>query len=685
MACLRRAVGCASALTSNIRLGGFVPMIRPQTVARLAASWSLRRGASGLLRLAAGAALTLALAACGGGDGSGATASYRVSGALTGMSAGASMVLLVNGQTLTLSQNGGFTTPAALPTGTGYSVTLGTQPVGEACVVSNGAGVIGTTNVIDVTVACTVNPQATYTVGGTVSGLQGTLQLADNGQDLLVLSGNGAFTFAQTLFDKAAYDVTVATQPAGQTCTVAQGAGTVQGADVTSVTVSCVTPAPPSAPTSTVGGTVTGLTGTVVLGLNGGPSMTVAANGTYTFPTALASGATYAVTVATQPVGQTCSVVNGAGTVGSGNVTNADVTCAASTYSIGGTLLGLTTGAGLAVVLQDNGGDDLTLTGNGAFTFATQIATKAPYSVTVKTQPSGQACTVTNGSGTVGPAPVLNVSVICTSQTVSFTAPGSASWTVPAGVTSIRIVATGGAGGGDNDQYGRGEGGNGAVVTTSLTVAPGQVLNLVVGGGGVQGGGAGLALGVTNYGGGAGGGSTNVDAGAAVQIIAGGGGGGYADGSTTYNMGGDGCGNGFAGGNGHDSAVMDTPGNGGANGIGGAGSQSAVGPSSDGMNGGSGDGGPGGFGGPNLLGGSGGTGIGPGSGGEGGPSLSSSTLAQIFGAGGGGGYGGGGGGNGEQGGAGAGGSVGPGGSTCTVGTNGGMRGPGGNGSIVITY
>ena len=122
-------------------------MHQPQTVARLAASLSWRRGVSILLRLAASAALTLALAACGGGGGGGAPASYRVSGSLTGMRAGASMVLLVNGQALTLSQNGGFTTTAALPTGTGYSVTLGTQPAGEVCVVSNGAGVIGATNV----------------------------------------------------------------------------------------------------------------------------------------------------------------------------------------------------------------------------------------------------------------------------------------------------------------------------------------------------------------------------------------------------------------------------------------------------------------------------------------------------------------------------------------------------------
>ena len=41
---------------------------------------------------------------------------------------------------------------------------------------------------------------------------------------------------------------------------------------------------------------------------------------------------------------------------------------------------------------------------NGSFTFATPVASGAGYGVTVKTNPSGQACTVSNGSGTVGSA-----------------------------------------------------------------------------------------------------------------------------------------------------------------------------------------------------------------------------------------------------------------------------------------
>ena len=41
------------------------------------------------------------------------------------------------------------------------------------------------------------------------------------------------------------------------------------------------------------------------------------------------------------------------------------------------------------------------------------MASGAAYSVTVKTNPSGQACTVSTGSGTVGSANVTNVAVSC--------------------------------------------------------------------------------------------------------------------------------------------------------------------------------------------------------------------------------------------------------------------------------
>ena len=112
-----------------------------------------------------------------------------------------------------------------------------------------------------------------------------------------------------------------------------------------------------SPPTYSVGGSVSGLSGTVVLQDNGGDDLSVSAQrAVHVSRRQLVSRAAYAVTVKTQPVGQTCSVSNGSGTVGSANVTSVAVTCTTTpTYSVGGTVSGL---AG-TVVLQDNGGDDL--------------------------------------------------------------------------------------------------------------------------------------------------------------------------------------------------------------------------------------------------------------------------------------------------------------------------------------
>jgi 6-phosphogluconolactonase (cycloisomerase 2 family) len=187
------------------------------------------------------------------------------------------------------------------------------------------------------------------------------------------------------------------------------------------------TPPPPPASTYTIGGTVTGLTGTgLTLADNGGDILTVPAKATsFTFATALASGAAYAVTVATQPTGQTCTVSTGSGTVGTSNVTTVAVACTTGTFTVGGTITGLT---GTGLVLQDNGGDNLTVPANATtFTFATPVATGAPYAVTVLTQPTSPAltCTVTNGSGTMGSANITTVAIACTSGSATVTVGGT--------------------------------------------------------------------------------------------------------------------------------------------------------------------------------------------------------------------------------------------------------------------
>jgi subtilisin-like proprotein convertase family protein/subtilisin family serine protease len=86
------------------------------------------------------------------------------------------------------------------------------------------------------------SPAPTYTIGGTVAGLSDTgLVLQNNGGDnLSVASGAGAFTFATRLTAGSSYAVTIAAQPASQTCAVTSGAGTMGANDVSAVTINCV-------------------------------------------------------------------------------------------------------------------------------------------------------------------------------------------------------------------------------------------------------------------------------------------------------------------------------------------------------------------------------------------------------------------------------------------------------------
>lgn len=87
-------------------------------------------------------------------------------------------------------------------------------------------------------------------------------------------------------------------------------------------------PAPPPGPTYTIGGTVSGLTGTgLVLQKNGGDDLSISADGSFTFVTPHVNGSAYSVMVVTQPAGQTCTVANGEGDVGTVNVTNLVVSC----------------------------------------------------------------------------------------------------------------------------------------------------------------------------------------------------------------------------------------------------------------------------------------------------------------------------------------------------------------------
>ena len=137
-------------------------------------------------------------------------------------------------------------------------------------------------------------------------------------------------------FSPSYYDV-VPPQAVGSSVTTmytlsCQGAaGTTPAVAILTIVVT-----PVAASTFTVGGTVTGFpSGTSITLLdNGGDALTLtntsnASSENFVFATPLAGGAAYSVTVQTPPEDETCSVSNGSGTIGSANVTNVKISCAA--------------------------------------------------------------------------------------------------------------------------------------------------------------------------------------------------------------------------------------------------------------------------------------------------------------------------------------------------------------------
>ena len=348
-----------------------------------------------------------------------------------------------------------------------------------------------------------------YSVGGSVAGLSGTVVLQDNGGDDLSVAGNGPFTFATPVASGGAYNVTVKSNPSGQTCTVSGAAGTVASANVTSVAVTCATSTATSASDNfnrANGGLGAGwaaisdgglsivsqqLVGTAATAgdvrvaesygsdqyskvevtstqLSGGqwvgPAVRSQNGGQDTYlgmyfwnsgtpqlrlykrtagnwvqlGNSYNSGPLPAGTQLTlSAVGSRLSLQqNGVERIAATDTTLTGgapgiITFGAatadnwaggtgtppppSTYSIGGSVAGLSG----TVVLQDNGGDDLSVAGNGPFTFATPVASGGAYNVTVKSNPSGQTCTVSGGAGTVASANVTSVAVTCATSTAT--------------------------------------------------------------------------------------------------------------------------------------------------------------------------------------------------------------------------------------------------------------------------
>jgi len=246
-------------------------------------------------------------------------------------------------------------------------------------------------------------------------------------------------------------------------------------------------------------------------------------------------------------------------------------------------------------------------------------------------------------------APILLLSNSVNAQTiVPFVYTGSLqTWTVPTGVTSITIDAGGAQGGGDAQNITHALGGR---VQATYTVTPGTVLNIYVGGagvdgsiattsasaGGYNGGGTAGYYSISGYSGGGGGGATDIRIGGTalsnrVLVAGGGGGGGYIASAAAGGAGGNTTGGDGATGDGITAATGGTPSSGGSGGTYGVpGDYGSDGAPGMGGNASTADGIPGGGGGGYYGGGGGATnGAGPGGGGGGGSSYTDPSMTGL--------------------------------------------------------
>lgn len=189
-----------------------------------------------LLRGVLACGLAATLVACGGSSN---TTSITLGGTVSGLTD--SGLVLANGiSSVAIAANATtFNFPSRVLIGAPYSVTVANLPPTLTCTVTNGAGIASTSDISNVQITCVPR----NFLGGSISGLTSSgLVLANGGDTVSPAAGDQSFRFNGKVGQGFSYGVTVLTQPSqpvAQTCTVANGTGTMGTTDVNNVQVTC--------------------------------------------------------------------------------------------------------------------------------------------------------------------------------------------------------------------------------------------------------------------------------------------------------------------------------------------------------------------------------------------------------------------------------------------------------------
>ena len=162
---------------------------------------------------------------------------------------------------------------------------------------------------------------------------------------------------------------------------------------------------------------------------NGGTAYAVQANARgFVFPDLIAPDSDFNVEIVTSPSNAKCGeVINGKGKSGAFSPQGIVVSCVLNMYNLTGTVTGLTKEG---LILNNGAAQVVVAAGASTFTFTKldtpakpdiapkpisgQVGDGEAYGVTIFRQPSGQVCTLTRGTGTMGAGDVKDIAVSCT-------------------------------------------------------------------------------------------------------------------------------------------------------------------------------------------------------------------------------------------------------------------------------
>jgi len=310
-------------------------------------------------------------------------------------------------QSVTLDADGAFQFGTDITHADTFTVTV-QDPTDYTCSVSGTSSGTMTAEVVDVLVTC----QPLHSLGGTATlngatDVELSVNVPGGGNQDIRLQDDSAWTFDTEMVHGHVYEVTVAS-PADFACSVAAASGTLS-ADTTTVGVTCL-------PLYSLGGSATLNGATVEITVDQpapGQTVTLTADGAFTFDSKLVSGSAYEVT-ANDPAQHDCQLggITTGGTI-TQDTSDLTVTCTITGYPVGGVA---TINGGSGVILHLVGNSDAfevfeRVDVDGNFTFDLYVPFGTDYVLTAW-NPEGYECDVESFNGTVVGA-IDDITVTC--------------------------------------------------------------------------------------------------------------------------------------------------------------------------------------------------------------------------------------------------------------------------------